>query len=75
MTRSEITRVLFVSAASIGHSFPLVSLAWAVCVAGHEVSYVTTEPALAVEHAGLQVIDAAPQFDANLSAADPSAVP
>jgi UDP:flavonoid glycosyltransferase YjiC (YdhE family) len=56
-------RVLFVSAASIGHSFPLVSLAWAVRAAGHKVRYATAGPALAVEHAGLSVIDAAPQVD------------
>lgn len=41
----------------------MVSLAWAVCAAGHEVRYVTAGPALAVKHAGLPVIDAAPQVD------------
>lgn len=56
-------RVLFVSHAGIGHSFPLVSLAWAVRLAGHEVRFTTTGPALAVAQAGLTVVDAAPHID------------
>jgi UDP:flavonoid glycosyltransferase YjiC (YdhE family) len=56
-------RALFVSGGGIGHGFPLVPLAWAMRVAGHEVRFVTTGRALDVEHAGLPVVDAAPGVD------------
>ncbi|GDY32293.1 nucleotide disphospho-sugar-binding domain-containing protein [Gandjariella thermophila] len=53
-------RVLFVSTPGIGHAFPMVSLAWALRAAGHEVLFATGADALAVRNAGLQVVDIAP---------------
>lgn len=56
-------RVLFISTPGIGHVFPMVPLAWALRADGHEVLVVTAGPALAVQRAGLAVVDAAPGFD------------
>ncbi|KAA2261320.1 DUF1205 domain-containing protein [Solihabitans fulvus] len=56
-------RVLFVSTPGIGHVFPLVPLAWALRVAGHEVLVATTGSALAVADAGLPVANLADGFD------------
>jgi UDP:flavonoid glycosyltransferase YjiC (YdhE family) len=56
-------RVLFVSLPGIGHAFPMVPLAWALRSAGHEVLIATAGPAVAVENAGLPVVDVAPGFD------------
>jgi UDP:flavonoid glycosyltransferase YjiC (YdhE family) len=53
-------RVLFVATPGIGHAFPLVSLAWALRAAGHDVLFATASEALTVERAGLQVVDVAP---------------
>jgi UDP:flavonoid glycosyltransferase YjiC (YdhE family) len=57
-------RVLFVSTPGIGHVFPMVPLAWALRAAGHDVLVVTAGPALAVERAGLAVVDGATGFAA-----------
>lgn len=53
-------RALFVSGPGVGHSFPLVPLAWALRAAGHDVRMVMAGPALAVSDAGLPAVDAAP---------------
>lgn len=53
-------RVLFMAGPAIGHAFPLVPLGWAFRAAGHEVIFVAAGDALAVAHAGLPVLDAAP---------------
>lgn len=55
-------RVLFVSSPGIGHVFPMVPLAWALRASGHDVLVLTAGPALAVERAGLPVIDVAPDW-------------
>ncbi len=56
-------RVLLVPGPGIGHSFPMVPLAWALRAAGHEVLFATTGPALAVRDAGLAVADVKPGWD------------
>lgn len=53
-------RVLFLPAPAIGHTFPLVPLAWAFQSAGHEAVFVTGGDGLAVANAGLPVLDALP---------------
>jgi UDP:flavonoid glycosyltransferase YjiC (YdhE family) len=53
-------RVLLVSTPGIGHAFPMVSLAWALRAAGHELLVATAADALAVRDAGLPVVDIAP---------------
>ncbi|GAA4698442.1 nucleotide disphospho-sugar-binding domain-containing protein [Phytohabitans rumicis] len=58
-------RVLFVSTPGIGHVFPMVPLAWALRSAGHDVLVATAGPALAVERAGLAVVDVATGFAAD----------
>ncbi len=52
--------VLFMPAPGIGHAFPMVPLAWAFRLAGHEVTFVTAGDGLAVRNAGLLALDAAP---------------
>ncbi len=53
-------RVLFMPAPAVGHSFPMVPLAWALRTAGHEVVFVTAGDGLALASAGLVVRDALP---------------
>jgi UDP:flavonoid glycosyltransferase YjiC (YdhE family) len=50
-------RVLFLPIPGIGHSFPAVPLAWALRSAGHEVLFGTAFDGLAVDKAGLPVVD------------------
>ncbi|WP_143261613.1 nucleotide disphospho-sugar-binding domain-containing protein [Allokutzneria sp. NRRL B-24872] len=50
-------RVLFLPIPGIGHSFPTVPLAWALRAAGHEVLFGTAYAGVAVERAGLPVVD------------------
>jgi UDP:flavonoid glycosyltransferase YjiC (YdhE family) len=50
-------RVLFLTIPGIGHAYPAVPLAWALRSAGHEVLFGTAGDGLAVERAGLPVID------------------
>jgi len=48
----------------LGHVFPVVPLAWATQVAGHDVLVATTGPnLLAVAQAGLQAVDVSPHID------------
>jgi UDP:flavonoid glycosyltransferase YjiC (YdhE family) len=61
-------RALFVATAGIGHVFPMVPLAWALRAGGHDVLFVTTGPALAVQRAGLPVADCAPGVDPEVAA-------
>jgi UDP:flavonoid glycosyltransferase YjiC (YdhE family) len=53
-------RVVFVAAPAVGHTFPMVPLAWAMRAAGHDVVFVTGGDGLAVSQAGLPAIDALP---------------
>jgi len=53
-------RVLFMPAPAVGHSFPMVPLAWALRAAGHEVVCVTAGDGLGLAGAGLAVADALP---------------
>ncbi|WUH99975.1 DUF1205 domain-containing protein [Spirillospora sp. NBC_00431] len=53
-------RVLFISNPRIGSAFPLVPLAWAMRSAGHDVLFGAAGDGLAVELAGLDVIDVLP---------------
>jgi UDP:flavonoid glycosyltransferase YjiC (YdhE family) len=53
-------RVVFMPAPAIGHSFPLVPLAWALRSAGHDVTFVTGGDGLTVTQAGLAAVDALP---------------
>jgi UDP:flavonoid glycosyltransferase YjiC (YdhE family) len=53
-------RVLFLPAPAVGHTFPLVPLAWAFRAAGHEAVFATGGDGLAVAQAGLPVLDALP---------------
>lgn len=53
-------RVLFPTAPAIGHTFPMVPLAWAFRAAGHEAVFVTGGDGLTVARAGLPVVDALP---------------
>jgi hypothetical protein len=55
-------RVLVVSAPLVGHVFPLVPLARALCDAGHEVLFATAGDGLRVAEAGFEVRDVAPGF-------------
>ncbi|PRX13384.1 nucleotide disphospho-sugar-binding domain-containing protein [Actinoplanes italicus] len=55
-------RVLVVSAPLVGHVFPLVPLARALCDAGHEVLVATAGDGLRVAEAGFEVRDVAPGF-------------
>ena len=55
-------RILFVSSPAVGHAFPMVPLAWALRTAGHDVLVATAGRAMAVEQAGLTVVDVAPGF-------------
>ncbi len=55
-------RVLFVSSPAIGHAFPMVPLAWALRTAGHDVLVATAGRAMAVQQAGLAVVDVAPDY-------------
>jgi UDP:flavonoid glycosyltransferase YjiC (YdhE family) len=50
-------RVLFLPIPGIGHSFPAVPLAWALRSAGHDVLFGTAFEGVAVERAGLPVVD------------------
>ena len=56
-------RVLFVSVPLLGHLFPMVPLAEALRVAGHEVLLAAGGSALAARRSGLPVEDIAPAFD------------
>ncbi|MGH3242333.1 MAG: nucleotide disphospho-sugar-binding domain-containing protein [Spirillospora sp.] len=56
-------RVLFISNPRIGSAFPLVPLAWAVRSAGHDVLFGAAGDGLAVELAGLDVVDVLPGAD------------
>nr|BAJ05904.1 rhamnosyltransferase [Streptomyces sp. SANK 60405] len=55
-------RVLFTTSPGLGHMFPVVSLAWALRAAGHEILLATAGRAdghiRAVVHAGLPVVEA-----------------
>ncbi|WP_158890625.1 nucleotide disphospho-sugar-binding domain-containing protein [Amycolatopsis anabasis] len=53
-------RVLFISTPGAGFAFPMVPLAWAMRAAGHEVTFTTCGDGLAVERAGLEVLEVAP---------------
>ncbi|MCO1580091.1 DUF1205 domain-containing protein [Crossiella sp. SN42] len=70
-------RVLLTSTPGLGHLFPLISTAWALRAAGHEVRVATTgSAATAAANAGLTVVEAAPGVDldaeiARLVAAEP----
>lgn len=57
-------RVLFSASPGIGHNFPLITTAWAVRAAGHDVLWTTYGNHQAVADAGLPVIDTAPGTDA-----------
>ena len=50
-------RVLFLTIPGIGHAYPAVPLAWALRSTGHEVLFGTAGDGLAVERAGLPVVD------------------
>ncbi|MFD2415749.1 nucleotide disphospho-sugar-binding domain-containing protein [Amycolatopsis pigmentata] len=50
-------RVLFLPIPAIGHAYPMVPLAWALRAAGHEVLFGTAFGGLAVEKAGLPVVE------------------
>lgn len=56
-------RALFMAMPGIGHAFPMVPLAWALRAAGHDVAFATTSDALAVEKAGMPVLDIRPGTD------------
>ncbi|MCP2164994.1 nucleotide disphospho-sugar-binding domain-containing protein [Goodfellowiella coeruleoviolacea] len=66
-------RVLIVSSPGIGHVFPMVSLAWAVRAAGHDVLVATTGQALAAADAGLHTVDIAPGFSFETNMRDAAA--
>ncbi|MEV7507960.1 nucleotide disphospho-sugar-binding domain-containing protein [Streptomyces sp. NPDC089922] len=57
-------RVLISATPGIGHVFPIVPLAWALRVSGHEVLVATGGDGLAVKDAGLAVEDVCPGTDA-----------
>ncbi|WAL62950.1 DUF1205 domain-containing protein [Amycolatopsis cynarae] len=50
-------RVLFLPIPAVGHAYPMVPLAWALRAAGHEVLFGTALGGLAVERAGLPVVE------------------
>src|SRR4051812_39968176 len=54
-------RVLFLSTPLTSHVFPMITLAWALRSAGHDVLFGTTGPGLAAAAAGLPVIDFDPE--------------
>ncbi|HEX3782955.1 MAG TPA: nucleotide disphospho-sugar-binding domain-containing protein [Pseudonocardiaceae bacterium] len=56
-------RILITSSPGIGHFFPLITTAWALRSAGHEVILATPSNSQIAEHAGLSVVDPAPGFD------------
>ncbi|GAA2809871.1 nucleotide disphospho-sugar-binding domain-containing protein [Crossiella cryophila] len=57
-------RVLFTSSAGLGHLFPMISTAWALRAAGHEVRVATTGPAAtAAANAGLVAVESCPGID------------
>ncbi|MGO1054561.1 glycosyltransferase [Crossiella sp. CA198] len=57
-------RVLLTSTPGLGHLFPMISTAWALRAAGHEVRLATADSAAtAAANAGLTVVDAAPGVD------------
>ncbi|MFD3503079.1 nucleotide disphospho-sugar-binding domain-containing protein [Streptomyces sp. NPDC058676] len=57
-------RVLIAATPGIGHVFPIVPLAWALRLAGHEVLVATGGDGLDVRNAGLPVEDTCPGTDA-----------
>ncbi|AHI01171.1 nucleotide disphospho-sugar-binding domain-containing protein [Kutzneria albida] len=56
-------RVLITSVGGAGHTFPMISLGWALRAAGHEVLYVVGGDLESVKRSGLQHVDAAPGVD------------
>lgn len=56
-------RVLVVTAPLLGHTYPLVPLAWELRTAGHEVLLATAGEAVRVAGSGLPVADIARNFD------------
>lgn len=56
-------RVLVVTAPLVGHTYPVVPLAWELRTAGHEVLLATAGEAVRVAESGLPVANVARQFD------------
>jgi UDP:flavonoid glycosyltransferase YjiC (YdhE family) len=54
-------RVLFLSTPLPSHTYPMVPLAWALRAAGHEVLISTTDDAVSVTSAGIDVLDFDPE--------------
>jgi UDP:flavonoid glycosyltransferase YjiC (YdhE family) len=52
--------VLFMPIPGIGHSYPMVPLAWAMRAAGHTVDYLAAIDGLEIRNAGLPVVDPLP---------------
>ncbi|MGH3645667.1 MAG: nucleotide disphospho-sugar-binding domain-containing protein [Micromonosporaceae bacterium] len=55
-------RVMFISTPGVGHTFPMVPLAWAFRSAGHEVLFATSGQSLSITNAGVDVVDLTPEF-------------
>jgi len=53
-------RFLFMPLPGVGHSYPMVPLAWALRCGGHDVLVAVVEDSLALRNAGLTVADAMP---------------
>jgi UDP:flavonoid glycosyltransferase YjiC (YdhE family) len=56
-------RVLFCTTPGPGHVLPLVSTAWALQAAGHDVLFATSATSGSVTTAGLSTVDVAPDLD------------
>lgn len=56
-------RALIVTSPGIGHLFPIVSTAWALRAAGHDVLVATGGHTALAGHAGLPAVDVAPGVD------------
>jgi UDP:flavonoid glycosyltransferase YjiC (YdhE family) len=53
-------RVVFVPLPGVSHAFHMVPLAWGLLAAGHDVTFLTGDEALAVRDAGIPVVDPIP---------------
>jgi UDP:flavonoid glycosyltransferase YjiC (YdhE family) len=58
-------RILFCTHPGLSHLFPLVPLAWALRVEGHEILISIADCAAEAAGSGLEIVDVAPDFDMN----------